>query len=418
MDALEAAVVLEAWGGLSSEKALELGERMLADAAPETPSTGAVPVESLPPSPMRFIDYAGLVMIVAVVAVWSEALATTLEGPDVAIAWKVALPMALSLQWLLRRRYLANERLGALRMGAGFAACVVAGIAIALPALLGVAGALAAMLVVVWVGAMIVAQRGWALQFGTVLALTAWFLGGDVAPLLAFGILALATLVVCVLAVASSPEEVGAPVPWRRAIPAGLAGAGFGLILVSDPGVRWGIGGALPVLAYLPALVGGLWASFHLRSIWEALPEAARQTAIGEEERRPIVGPPAAVLAGAAARLGVIAAPLSALVVLVVDRDGGNVADAAGILVGFAAVALASLVVGLIDSCNLPTWTLASVASGLAIALAVRALPPDPIPPGGTLFIGGIVIVVVAAAPVMQMIRTPGRRLATSVFIP
>jgi hypothetical protein len=418
MDALEAAVVLEAWGGIGSERALELGERMLSKAAPEAPSTASAPVEPLPPSPMRFIDYVGLVMIVAVVAVWSEALASTLEGPDVAIAWKIALPMALSLQWILRRRYLAGERVGALRMGVGFAACVVAGIAIGLPALLGVAGALAAMLVVVWVGAVIVALRGWALQFGTVLAITAWFLGGDVPPLAAFGVLAAATLVVCVLAVVSSPEEVGAPVPWRRALPAGLAGAGFGLILVSDPGVRWGVGGALPVLAYLPALIGGLWASFHLRSIWEALPEAARQTGIGEQERRPIDGPPAVVLAGAAARLAVIAVPLSVLVVVWVRRDGGNAADATGILAGFAAVAFASLVVGLIDSCNLPTWTLASVAGGLAGALLVRSIPDASIPPGGTLLIGGAFVVLVAAAPVVQMIRRPGRRLATSVFIP
>jgi hypothetical protein len=367
---------------------------------------------------MGFGDYVGLVMIVAVVAAWSEALVSPLEGPGAGIAWKVALPLALSLQWILRRRYLASEHVGALRMGAGFVAIVVVAMGIVLPALLGVAGALAAMLVVVWVGAMIIALRGWALWFGTLLALAAWFLGDSAPPLAAFGVLAAATLVVCVLGVARSPEEVGRPVPWRRAAPAGIAGAGFGLILVSDPGVRWGVAGALPVLAYLPALIGGLWASVYLRSIWEALPEAARQTPIGDEERRPIIGPPAAVLGGAVVRLAMVAVPLSTLVVLLVDRDGGTAADVTGILMGFVAVALASLIVGLIDSCNLPTWTIVSVASGLASALVARSLLDGSIPPGGTLLIGGVIVVVVAASPVMQMIRTPGRKLATSAFIP
>jgi hypothetical protein len=418
LDALEAAVVLEAWGGIRSERALALADSMMAEAEgsrARSPASG----ERTPPPPLGLLDYLGLVVIVAVVAAWSEALADQLAGPDVATAWRVALPISLSVQWVLRRRFLTGRvRLGTLRRGGRFLLGTVAAAAVGLPVALGIGGVMAAMLVVVWVGATIVALRGWALPFGGALVVSAYLLGSNVPALGVLGALAGATLVVSALAIATSPVDRGSPAPWSRAIPAGLVGAGFGLILVSDRGVGWGVEGALPVLAYLPSFVGGLWASIHLRAIWQAVPRAARKTTLGQDERGDVGGPPAAVLAGAALRLVAVVVPLSALIVVYVALGGGRTAEAVGILTGFAAVGAASLVVALLESCNQRAWTLVTVATGCLAALAARAIPEAAVVSGTALMVGGAVVLLLAAGPIAGLIRRPGRTLATSLFIP
>jgi hypothetical protein len=418
-DALEAAVVLEAWGGIRSERALELGELLVADVERRTTPEDRCRIDPPPPAPLRFLDHVGLVVIVAVVALVSDACAAQLDGRAVSIAWKVALPISLALQWTLRRRHLTERtRLGTMRKGAVAMTVAVTLIATILPLLLGESGVMAAMLVVVWVGAMIVALRGWALAFGAVLALAATTLGGAIPALSALGGLAAATLVLCAVGIASAPVDPGEPAPWRKVVPAGAVGAGFGLILVSDRTVGWGVEGALPVLAYLPSFVGGLWASVHARTIWQAVPHAARETSIGGDERRSLTDPPGVVLAGATVRLAAVVLPLSALLVGWTVRVEGQADAAIGILTGFAIVALASVLVGILDACNETTWALAAVGLGCIGALAARSLPDATLPAGGTLMIGGAIAVVTATPPIVQMIRRPGRKLATTLFIP
>jgi hypothetical protein len=417
-DAIEAAVVLEAWGGMGSERALELGRRILAEAGrPSSPDRDA------PRSPpdhlsMRLVDHVGLVLIVALVAAWSESLASQLDARTVQLGWKVGLPLSLALQWTLRRRYLTSgERLGVLRRATAFVVLSLGSMAISLPIALGAGGAMAALLAVIWTGSTIVAMRGWALPVGAVLAAAAW-LGREAPALEALGAVAGATFVVCVIAVATSPVDPAPPAPWRHVLPAGLVGAGFGLILASDPGVRWGIGGALPVLAYLPSFVGGQWASVHLRRIWEALPGAARNVTIEDADRGSIAVLPALVIGGALLRLGAAVAPLSALVLAWVDWQGGRIGDALGILVGFSTVASASVAVALLESCNEKRWMLLAVLAGCLVALALRAAPAGAVPPGGVLTAGASVVVLLAAPSVLQLVRRPGRKLATSMFIP
>jgi hypothetical protein len=124
------------------------------------------------------------------------------------------------------------------------------------------------------------------------------------------------------------------------------------------------------------------------------------------------------VLAGATFRLAAVVLPLSALLVGWTVRVGGQADAAIGILTGFAIVALASVLVGILDACNETTWALAAVGLGCIGALAARTLPDATLPAGGTLVIGGAIAVAAATPPIVQMIRRPGRKLATTLFIP
>lgn len=418
-DALEAAVVLEAWGGVRSGRAVPLAERIMADerdGRPLLPETG--PVADVA-SPLRLRDYLGLMVIVAVVAAWSSPLAAQLDGGTVSTAWRVALPTSIGLQWVLRRRYLAGQsRLGSLRRGGAFLATALIVVVALPPLMLGTGGVLAGALILSWTGAMIVALRGWALPAGAVLLGAAAWLGGDPPALATLGCLGVASAVVTGIAVATSAASDEEPAPWGRAIASGLVGAGLGVVLISDPGVGWGLQGSLPVLAFLPSFTGGLWGSIHLRSIWEAVPRAARATPLGAAERRPLRNPTTSVLTGAAARLAGTVLALSAVVLVTASVQGVLPGSAAGTLVGFAVVILASLVAGLLDSCNDTAWAIASVLAADLVVLVMASVPALSEHAGVTLIIGGSVALAVATPRVLELVRRPGRRLATSLLIP
>jgi hypothetical protein len=418
-DALEAAVVLEAWGGVRSARAVPLAERIMAEerggrARRDDPASG----EEIA-SPLGPLDYLGLTLIVAVVAAWSGPLAAQLDGDAVSTAWRVALPISLGLQWIVRRRYLAGQsRLGSLRRGGAFLAFAGAAVATVPPIALGDAGVPAAALILSWTGAMIVALRGWALPSGIALAAIAVGVGGDLPAPAALAGLGIASLVLTGLAVATAPSPAEEPAPWGRAAASGLVGAGLGLVLVSDPGIGWGVRGALPVLAFLPSFTGGLWASIHLRSIWEAVPRSARATPLGEDERRPLWNPTTAVLAGAAGRLFLAVVALSGVVAVAAAAQGASLGVALGTLVGFAVVVLASLAAGLLDSCN-ETWTaVVAVFVADAVVLAADVVSMGEAHAGVTLVLGGSIVLAVAGPRVLELVRRPGRRLATSLLIP
>jgi hypothetical protein len=176
--------------------------------------------------------------------------------------------------------------------------------------------------------------------------------------------------------------------------------------------------GALPVLAFLPSFTGGLWASIHLRSIWEAVPRSARATPLGEDERRPLWNPTTAVLAGAAGRLFLAVVALSGVVAVAAAAQGASLGVALGTLVGFAVVVLASLAAGLLDSCN-ETWTaVVAVFVADAVVLAADVVSMGEAHAGVTLVLGGSIVLAVAGPRVLELVRRPGRRLATSLLIP
>jgi hypothetical protein len=419
-DALEAAVVLEAWGGVRSGKAVDLAVRIMATEGGTRPPQGrAVDEPSESGVRLGLADYAGLVLIVAVVAAWSAPLAAQLDGPTVSVAWRLALPLSLCLQWVIRRRYLSgSSQLGSLRTGGVFLSATAAAVAFAPTLIFGAGGALASMLVVTWVGAMLIALRGWALAFALALLSAAVAVRLEVPAPVALGALAIATAIVTAVAIATSGRSADRPAPWIPAIQSGLIGLGIGLILISDPGVGWGIQGSLPVLAFLPSFTGGLWASLHLRSIWRAVPSAARATPLGARERRPLWDETTRVLAGAVGRLAGTVALLSAAIVVAAVALGAELSVVVGTIAGFAAVVLAGLIAGLLDACNESGRALLAVLTGDVAAILARSIPGVAARPGATLMVGGISVVLVSLPYLVELVRRPGRRLATALLIP
>jgi hypothetical protein len=95
----------------------------------------------------------------------------------------------------------------------------------------------------------------------------------------------------------------------------------------------------------------------------------------------------------------------------------GASARAAGVMVGFALVALASMAVGLLESLGRGRWALMAVACG-ATAEALVAIS-DMHPFGGVgLVVGGGVTALLALPVVVALLRRPASTLATALWIP
>jgi hypothetical protein len=186
-------------------------------------------------------------------------------------------------------------------------------------------------------------------------------------------------------------------------------------VLVLDRSVSWTTG-ALPALALVPSTVAALLAGFHLRRLEWAIPQALSGVAATGAADGRLGRAPTSVLLGALLRLLVLSAALSA-VLLWLSPWLGESARAAGVMVGFALVALASMLVGLLESLGRGRWALVAVACG-AVAEALVALSDvDPFA-GVGLVVGGGVIVVLALPVVGALLHRPASTLATALWIP
>ncbi|MDA0168026.1 hypothetical protein OJ998_02925 [Solirubrobacter taibaiensis] len=194
------------------------------------------------------------------------------------------------------------------------------------------------------------------------------------------------------------------PGRWTRTAGAGLTGVGIGVLLVGDPSVGWA-GGPAAALALLPSAVGGLWAGHALWGLTDAFPRALSGVPAcdgpGPSVRRPV-----AVLAGAIARLALATVVGSVAVVLVAPGTG------TGVLAGFGVVALAGVLVALLESLGRPAWSTLAIAAGVAAELAV----PAPFA-GAALVAGGTVAVLLMAPAALVLLARPARTLATALWI-
>jgi hypothetical protein len=176
-------------------------------------------------------------------------------------------------------------------------------------------------------------------------------------------------------------------------------------MLVADPSVAWSAGAA-PALALLPSAVGGIWAGDHLRRLEHAIPRAlAGLPAIAPPSRGRVLGP-VGVLAGAVARLAAAAVAGSIVV-------AAYTPVAAGLLVAFAVLALATLLIGVLEALRRAGWASAGVGCALATELAVRH-PPFA---GASLAAGATVGALVLLAAALPPLLRPARTLATTLWI-
>lgn len=412
-DLYEAAVVLEAWGGMPGPAALRVGRELMTVSRMRWPSPEQghqrvrLTSELLP-------EALALLVTVSVLAFWAPALALELGRSAVEAALWVALPLALGLQWLLRSRYLCSpEGFAALAAERRALAALVLPAVVLPPVLFGVAGALAGLLVVTCLGGLILAARGWGYQFSGCFALLGGQIFVGVPPLLLVAEAAAATAIGVVAAVCVVRVPTVRPRPWRRAGASGLVGLGLGALFLGDPSVRWG-SDVVVALALLPPAVGGIWGGLYLARIWTAIPGAVRGVApAGEGSAQ--VG--LRLFAGAAVRLVVATVALSVVLAAAEFAVAGRTPGFAAIA-GFAFLGLAVLAVSLLDALGLGLWAVAAVMGGAGIELASSAVGLTNVAAGAGLAAGAGAALVVALPRVLAALMRPGRLLATTLSIP
>src|SRR4051812_41808585 len=169
------------------------------------------------------------------------------------------------------------------------------------------------------------------------------------------------------------PATVGGMPPGpvaRGATAAGIVGC-IGLLIVADSRLHW-TAGTSPALLLLPSTAASLWGGHHL---WGFQREIARSLAgvsalgggAGASALRPL-----GVLVGAVGRLIAGTTVLSAALALAAPAIGVARVDA-GILAAFGLLALATLLVSLLEAVGRGAWALAAVGAALAAEAAAAA---------------------------------------------
>jgi hypothetical protein len=329
----------------------------------------------------------------------------------------VTLPLTIALQWGLRRRWLDHPH--GLAQLADRALLLLAGAfaTVGLPTLvLGPSGMLAGLLTVTLTGGTILIRRRWALVYVAIILLATVPLMAGVSPLPVLAAAAGATAVAVALALRTSampaPSSTG---QWERAVGAGIIGIGLGLMLVLDRTVSW-TEGAVPALALLPATFASFWGGYHLRHLEREMPRAGSGIPVVGGRTRGLARPPLGVLFGALGRLLVLAGLLSAGLVALTPWLGSS-ARAGGVLLGFALLALATMLVSLLESMGGGVWALFAVTCAVAAEVAVRLDGTDPFS-GTGLVVGGLVAIVLVLPPVVVLLTRPVSTLATALWIP
>lgn len=363
-DALEAAIVLEAWGGLRASSALELGaavvdESVRAGGGGSPQAAPAPPAVSPPPH--------GVALATALLATvtWTTPLMHTFGIATFQRAWHIALPASLGAQWLLQRRLQGVLTLPRTVKAAGGLLGAIALVVAAL-GILGSAGLVAAGLGLAWLSVLVVVQRGWGYAYAGVLAAcgVAMRLGlsgfGDIVLMLVVSTVGLAA------GALTMPAELKRPAPWPLALLAGVAGAIVGMLLTLGARGPFAVNPDLAVLALMPALVGTLWSARYLNRLWELsgqpLLGAASQT--GPVRRTAPLA--RGILLGAFLRLctGVVVLSLTVVAAAVLMR--GDLHVVASLLGVTSGLALVSLLVSLQEAFGRQGWAVLTAAMATA----------------------------------------------------
>jgi hypothetical protein len=414
-DMLEAAVVLEAWAGVPAESALAAASAtMPAEPARPQPSVGRLPRRRDRDGVLA--DGVAFLVTVVAIACWAAPLTASVGLAAVRDGLTLALPLTLALQRVLGSWFLDRPQGISLLARHTWALLAGAVAVLLVPALvLGTAGTLAGLLTLTWTGGTVLIRRRWPEVYMMIILLaTGAMLAG--APALEVVVAAAAaTLLADGLALGASPHVAaralgnGGPV-----VVAGAIGVGLGAMLVLDRSVSW-TEGAVPALALIPSTLAALLAGHHLRHLDMAIPKALSGVAASGTGARRLGRVPTRILLGALGRLILLSAALSATLLWLSPWLGAS-ARGAGILVGFALVALASMLVGLLESLGRAGWALLAVACGVAGEAVVGLADVDPFP-GTGLAVGGAIVALLVLPAVVVALRRPATTLATALWI-
>jgi len=415
-DLLEATVVLEAWIGTPARLALSSARGLLNLNSPPLRARSSIDASDNRERRSVVAEGITLVLLILSVAAWAAPINRRL-GPDVLPqAIRVALPIAVALQWGLRSRYLSRpDGLASLARDA-----VVLGtlgiLMVELPlVLLPKWGLIAAMLVPVWVGGTVLTRRGWGLIYAVVLVLGTIALDHHESPYLVLGSLTAITLIMCFAAVFTRRQRTDElPGSMRRALLAALLGGCIGVLLVADPSLAWGVHGVHPAIALLPSVIGSFWGGYYLWNFYVAIPQKLRGVPLNDASRAALTDPAMSIFVGAVLRLLGATIILSAVVIALGHWTRGT--DAASVFVAFGCVGLVTLLMGLLESFALQGAALFAVSAALAAELGWRYLGDSHVA-GAALAIGAGVGVLLALPPLVGRLARSGRVLATTLWI-
>jgi hypothetical protein len=415
-DVIEATVVLEAWAGLPAGQAMATARTLIENEAACAPVPGRI--DTVDPALRKSVALEGIALILSIlsVAAWATPLSRAFGAHTLAEAIRIALPVAVAIQWGLRSRYLSVTSGMALLAGDGIAVAALVCAGLAAPILLVPrCGAIAAILIAIWVGGAVVTRRGWGLLYSLALAGAAVALDQGVGAvlvllLLTVGVLA-ATLIGVITSRSETDERAGS---ISRATLAALLGACVGVLLMADPSLGWGVRGLHPAISLVPSVVGSLWGGYQLWNLYEAVPQGLSGIAPLRASRRTMRGPAMALFIGATARLVVATVILSVVVIWLGRWTHGT--DRLSVFIAFGCVALVSLQVSLLEALGRQRAALLAVAAALTVELAWPHLVGSGIS-GGALAAGAIVGILLTLPPLIVLLSRAGRVLATALWI-
>jgi hypothetical protein len=388
-DVLEATIVLEAWDGRPVGSAMSAARELINPNGRPTPTGSRVD----PPddSERRSVIGEGIALVLSIlsVAAWARPLSRELGPQALEDSIRVALPVAVALQWVLRSRYLSRRHGLALVADDALACCTLL-VLLELPLfLLPSWGPVAALLILIWVGGTIVTRRGWGLLYALALVVGTATLEHGHEVYRDLGILAGLTTLLCVAAILTRRgQNEDRPGGLPRGLLAGLIGGGVGVLLVGDPSLGWGVHGVHPAIALVPSVLGSFWGGYYLWNLYEALPRGLSRVPLERASRAGPGGPAMKVFLGALLRLLGTTIAASAVVVALGPWTEGT--DATSVFIAFACAALVSMILSL-----LVHWYV----------------------PGGALAAGATVGVLLTLPAVLALLSRPGRVLATTLWI-
>lgn len=417
-DGLEAAVVLEAWGGLPPNEALELGTalmRLLPSHNTEPPA----PARVKPPEPMRWVaEILGLVGFVSM-ATWGVPLGNAHPNVNVDVAFRIGVPLALALQWMLQRRYFSGDaKLGSFGSD-GTRLLAVMLVAVVALAATGPTGVLIATLEVIWFSGYVLAKDGVGVIYVLALGATTWDLYRNVEPtsvlpLVAFG---LATFAILRVArhnqIRSRKVARSTPVAWIEVIPSVIIGMSLGIMMVSSITTLRPHGWTLAA-ALIPAGGGGLVAAAILRSLWFDLDTELSsvqgrwvQYAGADNMRRR--------LNLAAIGYFVTCFVLSLFVAPFLMEKGQSFTATIQLLTGFALLSRLTMVANLQQSWNRIGLALMIAVPACIVNLAMRFTDTNA---PASLVVGSSVGLIIALVAQRVMAQRPAEAIATGISIP
>jgi hypothetical protein len=415
-DVLEATVVLEAWGGRPARRAMAAARRLVKLDGP-TP-TAMSDLDPFDDSTHHSVVAEGvtLVLLILSVAAWASPIRAQL-GPNVlSDAIRVALPIAVGLQWGLRSRYLSRPEGMECLARDGVRVLLWCLLLFDLPLLLFRPwGGVAAMLVPVWVGGTVITMRGWGLIYAGVLVMGTLAMTHGLHPYLVLGSLTAITLLICVAAVGTVRTRTDLRAgSMRRAAFAGLIGGSIGALLVADPSLGWGVHGLHPSIALLPSAIGSFWGGYYLWNFYDAVPRGLRGVPLKGASRIALSDPAMSIFVGGIARLLGATTVLSAVVIALGHWTHGT--DDLSVFVAFGLVGLLCLLVGLLEAFSLHHAALMATTLALATELTCRSLI-QPHVSGGALAAGAAVGVILTLPVLLVRLARSGGVLATTLWI-